>query len=331
MRPSNELRLAFSATALALVFAACGGKPTAEKNAQGGPTEGAGAAHPTRGCGLGTSCIPGNDLTAPAAGEGFQIVTPPGMFTVQPGQETFSNYCAVLPNTAEFDVGRMQSWMPPGSSHELYVFEGPAGNGCDPGNASWIFAASIPGTIVELKMPDGVGVPLQPGTQITLSMHFINTTTTVEQPQVKLNLFGTSNLRYKAAAMVSFNVMIDIPGATAAGPGVQTVKGTCTAPAGANFFAIGTHTNSRATVADVDFYSGGTTTNIVHTTDWQNPDVGVWPVSPFLPVGTGDQFTYSCTYANSGTTPVRVGESQAFNELCMTVGYFFPAGSAACQ
>jgi hypothetical protein len=289
-----------------------------------------GGTHPARGCGLGTSCIPGNDLTAPGPSEGFQIVTPPGMFTLQPGQETLPSYCAVLPNTAEFDVGRMQSWMPPGSSHQLFVYQQQAGGACEAVPGAWIFAASIPGTIVELKMPDGVGVPLQAGTQIVLAMHFINTSTTPEQPQVKLNLFGISNLRYKAGSMVSFNTAIDIPSATAAGPGSQTVTGTCTPPAGASFFAMGTHSNARTTVADVNFFSGGATTNIVHTTDWQNPDVGVWLAPPFLAVGAGDQFTYSCAYANDGASPVTVGEMQA-NEMCMTVGYYFPAGNTSCQ
>jgi hypothetical protein len=299
-----------------------------------GPAAAEGGTRPGRGCGLGTSCIPGNDLTAPGPTEGFQIVTPPGMFTVDPGQETFSNYCAVLPGTAEFDVGKMQSWMSPGSSHELIVYQQPAGEACgqpaNPANA-WIFAASIPGTIVELKMPDGVGVPLLPGTQILLNMHFINTSTTSTQPQVKVNLFGISNFRYKAGSMVSFNTGISIPAGTAAGPGTQTVAGTCTAPAGASFFAMGTHTNAHATVADVNFSSGGTTTNIVHTTDWQNPDVGVWLAPPFLAVGAGDQFTYSCAYANDGPSPVTVGETQANNEMCMAVGYYFPAGTVACN
>jgi hypothetical protein len=271
-------------------------------------------------------------LAAPAAADGYQIVTPPGMFDVQPNQETFPNYCAVLPNTAEFDVGRMQSWMPPGSSHDLFVYEEPPGSSCDSGSANhWIFAASIPGTIVELKMPDGVGVPVQAGQPIMLSMHFVNTTTSIEHPQVKLNLFGMSNLQYTVGTMVSFNVAINIPSATAAGPGAQTVNGTCTAPAGANFFALGTHTYSRATASDVNFQSGGTTTNIVHSTDWQNPDVGVWLSPPYLPVGAGDQFLYSCAYSNSGATAITVGETERYNEQCMTVGYYFPAGTATCQ
>jgi hypothetical protein len=131
-------------------------------------------------------------------------------------------------------------------------------------------------------------------------------------------------------AMISFNTSIDIPAATAAGPGAQTAMGTCTALAGANFFAIGTHTNSRATTADVNFVSGGTTMNIVHTTDWANPDVGVWTAPQFLTVTNGASFTYGCAYSNTGAQQVTVGESYS-NEVCMTVGYYFPAGTASCN
>ena len=80
------------------------------------------------------------------------------------------------------------------------------------------------------------------------------------------------------------------------------MTGTCTAPAGAKFFA---HRRRTRTVtrpsADVNFVSGGTTTNIVHTTDWQNPDVGRrGRRRTFLAVQAGDSFTYSCAYSNPG-------------------------------
>jgi hypothetical protein len=261
------------------------------------------------------------------------------MFTLQPGQETFPNYCQILPNTAEFDVGTIQSWMTPGSSHELFVYRGSGGGApaggtpgtCSSAGSTWMYAASIAGVIVELKMPDGVGMPVQPGKPIVLTMHFVNFGTSPAQPQVKLNLFRTSNLQYEAGAMLSFNTMIDIPAATATAPGSQTVTGTCTVPAGANFFAVGTHTNGHATVADVNLVSGGTTTNIVHTTNWQYPDVGVWTAPPFLTMHNGDSLTYSCAYSNSGAARVTVGETQASNEMCMAVGYYFPAGSASCK
>ncbi len=292
--------------------------------------------HTGRGCGMGTSCRPGSDLPAPAAADGFQIVTPPGMFTVSPGQEIFPNYCATLPGNAEFDVGTVQSWMTPGSSHELIVYQGGTvspgtSESCVLGANKWMYMASIPGEIVELKMPDGVGMPLPASTQIILNMHFINVGTSDLQPQVKVNLLRARNLQYTAGAMVSFNSQIDVPAASAGVPGTQTVQGTCSVPAGSNFFAFGAITNSHGTAADVNVVREGVTTNIVHTTDWQNPDVAVWPVAPFFASYEGESFTYSCSYSNPGTQPVTVGETAQTNEKCMSVGYYFPAGTASCQ
>ncbi len=294
-----------------------------------------GGGHPGKGCGLGTSCTPGGDLLAPAAADGFQIVTPPGTYAVEPAQEIFPQYCATLPNTAEFDVGTVQSWMTPGSSHELIVYQGgtPAPGStaaCSLGTDKWLYEASIAGEIVELKMPNGVGYRLPAGTQIILTIHFINVGTSTEHPQVKVNLLGTRNLQYTAGSMVSFNTTIDVPAASPRGPGTQTVMGMCTVPAGTNFFAIGTHTGGIATAADVNLVSGGTSTNVVHTTDWQNPDVGVWTAPPFLAVHAGDSFTYSCAYSNPGASPVTVGETSS-NEQCMAIGYYFPEGTVTCN
>jgi len=178
-------------------------------------------------------------------------------------------------------------------------------------------------------MPDGVAMPLEAGTQIVIAMHFIDQGNSDEQPQVKVNFLRAPKYQYAAAALVAFNVMVDVPAATAAGPGDQTVDGTCTASAGSQFFALGMHTNGHAIAADVNFVSGGATTNVVHTTDWENPDEGVWPVSPFLTMRSGDSLTYSCTYANTGSSPVALGETQA-NDLCMMLGYYFPAATASC-
>jgi Copper type II ascorbate-dependent monooxygenase, C-terminal domain len=295
------------------------------------------------GCGQGTSCMPGTDLAPPAAGQGFQIATVPGSITVQPGQEQFLCYYKTLPNTAEVDVGEYDSWMTPGSSHHFITYQVGTGviggTGSQPdgtlqtcafGGGTWMYATSVSGQIISMKMPDGVGLPLAAGTQVMLNMHFINPGSTPVYPQVKLNLLYVQNIKYKAAAMVSFNTSINVPAATSAGPGVQTVKGTCTAPSGANFFLMSTHTHKHATAADVNYISKGVTTNIVHTTDWEHPSVGVWNSPNFLTVQSGDSFTYSCTYSNSGSAAVTVGETAASNEMCMAIGYYFPAGNASC-
>jgi hypothetical protein len=179
-----------------------------------------------------------------------------------------------------------------------------------------------------------------------LNMHFINPSNAVLYPKVKFNILLATDVQQTAAVMVSFNTRIDIPPATASGPGTQTVNGTCTAPAGSKFFTMSTHTHKHATAAVIDFVSGGATTEIVHTgatqsypanqqqgtgTDWEHPGVAEWTGPNYLTVQQGDTFTYSCSYTNSATTAVTVGETAASNEMCMAIGYYFPAGTAYCN
>ena len=296
------------------------------------------------GCGQGTSCMPGNDLPPPASdADGFQVATPDGGITVQPGEEQFLCYYKNMPNTTDVNVGAFQSWMTPGSSHHFIAYQqgsGPFGgttqpdgtlNSCGFGGGTWVYATSLPGTIVEMKMPQGVGLPFAAGSQIMLNMHFINPGSSPVSPVVKMNMLYVSNIQYQAAAMTSFNNQINVPAATAAGPGTQTVQGTCTAPTGSNFFIVTTHTHKHATLAQVSYVSGGTTTNLVNTTDWEHPDVRFWTGPNFLTIQQGDSFTYSCSYENDSNSPVTVGETAASNEMCMEIAYYFPAGQAFCQ
>jgi hypothetical protein len=308
-------------------------------------------AGPPRGCGQGTSCSPGSDLAPPSVADGIQIETPANGITVAPGQEAFFCFYRTLPITTPVDIGTMQSWMTPGSSHHFIAYQVGSGGGgalggfgggpqpdgtlsaCSFGvGGTWIYATSLPGQVIELKMPDTVGLPFPVGTQIVLNMHFINPGSTPAHPQVKMNFLFAKNVQYKAAAMQSFNTGINIPPATASGPGTQTVQGTCQPPVGSKFFAMTTHTHKHATLAEVNYLSGGKTTNIVHTTDWEHPDVGVWSAPSFLTVKSGDSFTYSCSYKNTSSAAVTVGEYAATNEMCMAIGYYFPASSGRyCQ
>ena len=319
------------------------------------------------------SSVPGSNLPVPSVDDGIQIVTPDydanninaSKLIVQPGSEIFLCYYVTLPNTGEFDVGEFQSWMSPGSSHHFIVYQQTQGNGagggvglpvipqpdgaiqsCGTAAGNWVYATSTPGAIVSSTMPDGVGLPFPAGQQIVLNMHFINPGSTALYPKVKLNILRAKNVVYKAAALVSFNTSINVPAATASGPGAQTVNGTCTIPTGSKVFSMSTHTHKHATAAVVSFVRDGTSTEIVHTgtttsypseqrggtgTDWQHPGVSLWPAPTFLTTQAGDSFTYSCSYVNTATTPVMVGETAATSEMCMMVGYFFPAAAVTCK
>ncbi len=313
----------------------------------------------------------GTDLTPPASGDGYQIETPDYKaddanaknMIVEPNQEIFLCYYVTLPNAAEVDIGAFQSYMSPYSSHHFILYQQGGDSGissiiaaapqpsgtiqsCGFAGGTWVYATSTPGAVVSSTMPEGVGLPFTASQQLVLNMHFINTGTSVLYPKVKLNILFAKNVQYKAGVMVSFNTKIDVPAATASGPGMQTVSGTCTAPVGSKFFSMSTHTHKHATAAIVNFVSSGSTEPIVHTgaddsyppmqqagtgTDWEHPGVSLWSGPDFLTVKQGDSFSYSCAYVNTATTAVTVGETAASNEMCMAIGYYYPAGTSSCN
>ena len=282
---------------------------------------------------------------------------------VQPDQEIFLCYYVTLPNKGEVDVGEFQSYMSPQSSHHFIVFSrrvAAAYRASSPGPPSRTGPSSPAASpaergstrrrrrapIVTSTMPEGVGLPFASATQLVLNMHFINAGTTVLYPKVKLNILLATDVKYKAGVMVSFNRSIDVPAATASGPGTQTVSGTCTAPVGSKFFSMSTHTHKHATAAVVDFVSSGATAGdrshggrraypapqqAGTGTDWEHPGVSLWDGPNFLTVNQGDSFTYSCSYTNTASTAVTVGETAASNEMCMAIGYYYPAGTTSCN
>jgi hypothetical protein len=316
--------------------------------------------------------VPGSDLPPPPVGDGYQIVTPDysannvnaAKLVVPAGAEIFLCYYITLPNTEEFDVGAFQSWMSPGSSHHFILYQQPPANApsmfgppaapqpdgtvqtCAVGTGTWVYATSTPGAVVTSTMPAGVGLPFPAGQQLVLNMHFINPGSTPLYPKVRLNIVRAKQVNYRASVIASFNRSIDIPGATASGPGTQTVGGTCTIPAGSKVYSMSTHTHKHAIAASVHFITGGVSSEIVHTgttqtyppmqqrgtgTDWEHPGVSLWQGPEFLTFAAGDSFSYSCSYVNMATNQVTVGETASNNEMCMMVGYFFPAGPFSCQ
>jgi len=341
--------------------AAASGTPAAASGSSGSSaSSGASTATGDAGAGLGANSnafidIPATDLAPPDPADGIQFVTPAMAYAVQPNQEIFPNYCVVVPK--DIQVGAIRSWMSPNSSHHFILYQNgtatsaATGSACTQGAGTWVYATSTPGAITGMNMPTGVGLEMPANTQLVVNMHFINPGTTVAYPQIKINILFATNVTQEASTMISFNTSIDIPPATAAGPGTQTVSGTCHAPVGANFFAMSTHTHKHATAATISYTHNGTTTELVHTgalaagasypadqekgsgVDWEHPGVGSWATAPFLTAASGDTFQYSCSYANTTSSAVTVGETAASNEMCMAISYWFPAslGTASCR
>jgi Copper type II ascorbate-dependent monooxygenase, C-terminal domain len=246
---------------------------------------------------------------------------------VQPGQEIFPNYTVTMPNTSTVYINGFRSWMTTGSSHHFILYEGGAGS------PQWLYGESTPGAIVGWDFPQDVGYPIPTGTTLTLNMHFINTGTTVLYPKIKVNVYFVKNVANVAAAMVSFNTTINVPAASASGPGTQTVSGVCSPPAGSHVFLASTHTHKHAVAADIQYVTNGQSRTIVHTTDWEHPAMYNWqnPDNPIIVTQSGDTFPYSCSYSNDSNAAVTLGETAASNEMCMEVSYYYPAGQAPCN
>jgi hypothetical protein len=277
-------------------------------------------------------------LKVPSADQGFQLKTPD--FMLNPGQEKFACWKVVTPNTATFAVGEWDSQMAPGSHHFiLYRADSdtsatPQGvltqSGCSQGfgGATWLYTAGSPRG--HLQMPDAVAMTIKAQQRLNFDMHYINTGTMPITANIALNVNKVKAEKYDVAdAEISFNIGISVPP-----NGTQTVKGTCPAPAGVKYFLLQTHMHHHGTDATISRVGGSMgTVQLVHTTNWDSPEVKLWQQAPFLTLEANEHFEYTCSYKNTTSQTVTVGTSAEYNEMCMMEAYFFPATATTptCQ
>jgi hypothetical protein len=102
------------------------------------------------------------------------------------------------------------------------------------------------------------------------------------------------------------------------------VSGDCDVPADANFFLMSTHSHKRTTEALAARSDG---MMLVDTTDWEHATISRWAAPQFLTFAAGEKLHYQCSYKNDSSNTITDGESAEKNEMCMAVGYYFPATS----
>jgi hypothetical protein len=308
---------------LALVLAACGKDGGGGDNGGGGPDA---ANPPTDG-----------DIPPPA--RGFQVVSPD--VTIMPGQEITYCYYFRTPNTEEMAIKKWSSVMTPGSHHMIMyttasdtmppgtISSTACGNFSVGNIPSWTYSAQTPTNETALPTDDGTGKPLgqkiAPNTPAYFQMHYLNASDVPIKAHVTLNAeaHAAGAAFTQTAPYVTYNSQISIP------PGaINDVESmTCNVPAGIKFWTMSTHAHKQAIKTTVK--DGGSTSNqIVFTsTDWQHPGAASWPTTPFYTFSTG-KLTYECAYNNTGSnssTTITSGPSAETNEMCMAVGYYFPA------
>ena len=250
-------------------------------------------------------------------------------------QEIFPNFCVTVPSTIQ--VGGFQSWMSEGSSHHFILYKGgaaPAGGACTLGANTWIYASSTPGQVITENMPPNVGLQIASGTQLILNMHFINPGTTTLYPKIKstCSTRRTSSTRPgRWSPSTPRSTSPRRPRRSGNADGERDLHG-------AHRREVLHHEHAHPQARDRGLgrlRAHGVSQEIVHTgtdstypadqefgsgLDWEHPGVGLWVTPNFLTVSSGDSFTYHCSYSNTGSTAVTVGETAASNEMCMAVG-----------
>jgi hypothetical protein len=313
MRHSVHLALG-----LALVLAACG------NDNGGGGDDGGGTDGPRP---------PDGSIDPPA--RGFQVVSPD--VTIVPGEEVTYCYYFRTPNTEEMAIQKWVSVMTPGSHHMIMyttasdtmppgtLSKTACGNFSAGNVPSWTYSAQTPMNELALPTDDGAGKPLgqkiAPNTPAYLQMHYLNSSDVPIQAHVTLNAEALdAGAPYtQTANFITYNSQISIPpGAT---NDVESM--TCNVPAGIQFWTMSTHAHKQAIKTTV---KDGTAVAFT-SQDWEHPGAATWLTAPFFTFASG-KLTYECVYNNTGTNASRTitaGSSAETNEMCMAVGYFFPA------
>ncbi len=276
----------------------------------------------------------GVDAADPNGTPAFDITSTD--ITLNPGQEVTYCYYFHTPNTVALPIDKWVSDMTPGSHHMILFTGGPSHadgldmtNSCGLGTsttnvAKWVYASQTSHQEQDLPADDGTGKPLaqliEPNTEAAFQMHYLNTTDTPLTAHVELKAYAlaTGAAYTQTDAYITYNQSISIP------PGATnyTVSATCTVPT-QSFWTVSTHDHKQGIHTDIK--DGATT--VFQSTDWEHPGAQVWNSSPFYSF-SGGTLTWECTYNNTGsnsTTTVTAGPSAQTNEMCMAVGYFFPA------
>lgn len=280
----------------------------------------------------------GGTTTMPPA-RGFQITSP--SMEVAPGEDSTYCYYFRTSNTDELSIQRWTSHMGAGI-HDIVLYltptpQKPPGTmnptGCviakSGGGLAWSYAAQTTDAEVQLPGDDGEGNPIgqivkagQPG---FLQIHVHNTTTATLHPDLALNAFAypADAQVTPAAPFIALNLEINVrPGSTTS-PTMGMVNGTCAIPPDptgkpVRFFGVTTYTHKQGVSASV---TDGAKT-VVESTDWEHPRTAGWP--PFATFASGS-LSYQCTYSNPNAYTIVTGDDVTMQEMCMAVGYFFPA------
>ena len=266
----------------------------------------------------------GDDAPGPDADPGlqFRIQTPD--IEIQPGEEVTYCYYTTIDIDDAVGVKKWSSTMAQGSHHLIVYFtetaeypDGTVTEDCGgTGFPYWTYSAGTPE--YENAMPAGVGMTVNAQQHLYVQLHYLNTspsTPITANAEIVADYYAPGEEYIPAAAFITFHTGISIPP-----NGTATATGTCNnVPHDADFFTLSTHAHKRAIHTEV--HDG--TSMVFESDDWEHPGATDWREAPHYEFN--GPLTYHCDYQNDLDQPVGTGDSADTDEMCMAVGYFYPA------
>jgi hypothetical protein len=278
----------------------------------------------------------------PPPAHGFQLTKIPPI-DVSPGVDITYCYYFQADNPGELTIQRWASSMTAGA-HDIMLYLttnaqqttgtmlptvcGVAAHADVPVLA---YTAQTPDAQLTMPGDDGSGNPVgqlvkarQPG---FLAIHYVNTGSTVLHASVELAAYaypdGTQVTL--AAPFTTFNINISIMPGSPTQPAMGTASGSCSVPLDPTgkplrFFGMTSHTYKQG----VHTFVKDGVDMVFETRNWQAPGASSWPVSPFYTFKSGTLF-YQCEYSNPTDRTIMTGDDRVMDEMCATLGYFFPA------
>lgn len=281
--------------------------------------------------------------TPPSSELAFEVQSDEVM--IPPNKEMTKCFYFRTTNTKPVAINRWVSDMTTGSHHMIFFVGGPDHElgiseddcGFNPAyvlnQPSWVFASQTAYSDQPLPADDGTGKPLaqviQPNSLGAFQMHYLNQTDAPLAASVDLKAYALpESAEYTPTApYITYNFEISI----APNEVGKKASASCPAPAG-KFWSMSTHAHKQAVKTEV--FDGAVP--MFESTDWEHPGGALWDSPSFFTPQSGE-ISWTCTYnnnnptdPNSKTTVVQ-GQSAETEEMCMAVGYYFPAsGTQIC-
>jgi hypothetical protein len=261
------------------------------------------------------ACGDGGGGSGGAGGDTVLTMTP---FTVMPGQEVFKCQYFKNPFGKDVDIQTFETHMSTGS-HHLFLFLSTSNADAPLADCSGLefhsvaFASQRPDD--STTYPDTVGMQI-PATQgFEINAHYINATNQPIQAVVtaKMHVAPDGSVTQHAGTFVLNNIGIRVP---PGGPTDHTAH--CTLPFDANVMFATSHMHTRGT----HFVASVAGTQVFQTDQWADPMPAKF--TPPMPITSGTNISWTCTYTNETNQTLSFGDSAVSNVMCIFAGQYYP-------